>query len=321
MAQTAARGVLVLDEDPELAAGLDPAELEEARRALIVPRVTREPGSWDPAQDAPEPSLGLLVLDGLVTVNVVLGDRVASQLVGPGDILHPARALDVLLPAALTHHVSELATLAVLDRRFIAGTRRWPALLLALHERMRQQERRLAVLAAIGKLRRVEDRVVALLWHLAERWGRIGASGVIVPLALTHETIGRLAGAERPTVSLALAQLARDGTVVRREDGSFRLRPGSNTELAPDLPAVPQVRPLAVELTADRPRLQDGEAGPLRAGEIDRLRQRVAALRADLPERRRAVEELVATARERSTRSSALRGRLAEERRRRSGGG
>jgi CRP/FNR family transcriptional regulator, cyclic AMP receptor protein len=189
------RGVALLDEDPELGSALEPEELEEARRLLVVPVVVREVGPWDIGADLAEPSLGLLLLDGLVTVNVVLGDRVASQLAGPGDVLQLPAVPDSLLPVAVGHHVSEQAKLAVLDRRFIAGIRRWPALLLALHERQRVQERRQAVHSAIGKLRRVEDRILALLWHLAERWGRVTADGVVVPLALTHEMIGRLAGA------------------------------------------------------------------------------------------------------------------------------
>lgn len=270
--------VAVLEYDPELGAGLPPDELEHARRLLRVPGIALEPGAWDIGSAAAEPLLGFLVLDGLVTVNVVLGDRVASELLGPGDVLHATHSSEALLPARIEHYVSERLQVAVLDAVFIAGVRRWPALLLALHERIRVQERRMAVHAAIGRLRRVEDRILALLWHLAERWGRMSADGVIVPLTLTHEILGHLSGAERPTVTLALGELMRCGDVARAADGGFLLRPASRARLAPEHRLQPHPRGVAVGRTEAAPRLP--EAAPERRPSVDRaaLRRRVAAL-------------------------------------------
>ena len=69
------------------------------------------------------------------------------------------------------------------------------------------------------RLTRVERRLKALFWHLAERWGRVSGDGVIVPLALTHRILGQLVGARRPTVSTALSELAeRAGVGVRFTD-------------------------------------------------------------------------------------------------------
>ena len=87
--------------------------------------------------------------------------------------------------------------------------------------------------AAIAQLGRVDLRVLALLWHLADRWGTVTPDGVVLPLRLTHALLGRLVGAQRPTVTLALAQLGGAGDVSRREDGAFVLRPGSVEQLAP----------------------------------------------------------------------------------------
>ena len=315
MAQRTPTGVALLDEDPELGAALEPDELEHARRLVVVPALTREPGPWDLAADAPEPALGLLLLDGLVTVNVVLGDRVASQLAGPGDVLHETGVSDVLLPADVAHFVSERSRMAVLDHRFIAAIRRWPELMLALDERLRVQERRLAVHAAIGKLRRVEDRILALLWHLAERWGRMTPNGIVVPLALTHETIGRLAGAERPTVSLALAELSRTGDVSRRDDGAFVLREGSQSRMVPHADTAPQLRPLSVVRTPDAPRLPDAQPDR-RPVLVDRqtLNKRLVILREGLEDRARESEAIVAAARASAESSAQLRARLEAER-------
>ncbi|MDX6554241.1 MAG: family transcriptional regulator, cyclic receptor protein, partial [Miltoncostaeaceae bacterium] len=77
---------------------------------------------------------------------------------------------------------------------------------------------------AISQLTRVDRRLKALFWHLAERWGRVSGDGVVVPLALTHRILGQLVGARRPTVSTALSELASSGELVRRDDGSWLLR-------------------------------------------------------------------------------------------------
>ena len=53
---------------------------------------------------------------------------------------------------------------------------------------------------------------------MASRWGKIEAGGIRLPLPLTHRLLGRLIGAERPSVSHALARLARAGLVTGHGD-------------------------------------------------------------------------------------------------------
>jgi CRP/FNR family cyclic AMP-dependent transcriptional regulator len=138
----------------------------------------------------------------------------------------------------------------------------------------------------------VEDRVLALLWHLAERWGRMTPEGVVVPLCLTHETLGRLAGAARPTVSLALGELTKRGQLSRRPDGAFVLQPGSAEALRPGRSGVPQMPPLAVAeatgepgraFAARRPGIDGALPRPI--VDVAALQQRIAALHEDLPVR------------------------------------
>jgi Crp-like helix-turn-helix domain len=99
------------------------------------------------------------------------------------------------------------------------GVHRWPRLLAGLHVRAAEQIERVAVQLAICQLSRVEDRLLALLWLLAETWGRVTASGTSLPITLTHETIGALIGARRPTVTLALGDLSERGAIVRQGRG------------------------------------------------------------------------------------------------------
>ena len=113
----------------------------------------------------------------------------------------------------------------------------WPLLL----ERCAARARRLAVLQTISQLNRVDRRVLTVLWHLAERWGRVTPNGVVLPLALSHRMLGQLVGARRPTVSTALAELVRSGEVARGECGTWVLTSGPVG--APDPRAVASVVP------------------------------------------------------------------------------
>jgi CRP/FNR family transcriptional regulator, cyclic AMP receptor protein len=132
---------------------------------------------------------------------------------------------------------------------------------------------RLATTQAISQLTRVDRRLKALFWHLAERWGRVSGDGVIVPRALTHRILGQLVGARRPTVSTALSDLADRGELVRRADGSWLLRgdPPDAESLARKPPSVPASRPQDLMRPVRRfDRAADPDAEVVTA--IDRLR-------------------------------------------------
>jgi CRP-like cAMP-binding protein len=113
--------------------------------------------------------------------------------------------------------------LALIDARANAAIGRYPEVSAVIVDRLVERSKRLAVAQAISQLTRVEDRLVSLFWHLAERWGRVSPDGIVVPLALSHRVLGELIGARRPTVSTAVANLARAGRVTRRRDGSWLL--------------------------------------------------------------------------------------------------
>jgi CRP-like cAMP-binding protein len=163
-----------------------------------------------------------------------LAGTLTADLLGPGDIVALGHASEPLLATGEHWHVSGSATVAILDDRVLPALHAWPALSSRLIARAARQAARAAEQRAISQLPRVELRIRALLWHLAERWGRMGTNGVVLPLELTHGALGHLVGARRPTVTLALGELARDGAVIRREDGAWMLHPNSN----PSGPAV-----------------------------------------------------------------------------------
>lgn len=235
--------VRLLSADARLAQGVPAEEREQAER-LIVATATRVPrGPWVPDAQAGDGTegFGLLVLRGTICREVVLAGRRCTQLLGPGDIIRPGAHGTALVDHGLEWSVFETAVVAVLDDRFALAMRRWPGLAEVVHERLFDQADRLALDLAIAHLPRVEQRVLATLWHLADRFGRVTAEGVVVPLKLTHEAIGRLVGAQRPTVTLALAELDTAGAVSRAVQGGWMLSRESRGLLSPQVEMHPTV--------------------------------------------------------------------------------
>jgi hypothetical protein len=232
--------------DPDLGVLLSPERLQAAGEELHVRVAGLDPGAWHPARmcGTSPANVGLLVLSGIVSREICVHDAPSAELLGPGDIIRTWQADTP--PAMLGTSVRWVAlgrtTLALLDRDTALALRRYPEVMTVVLDRLNARAERLAVTQAISQITGVETRVEALLWHLSERWGRIGSDGVIVPLALSHRMIGSLVGARRPTVSTAIAQLVQQSRIARREDGSWVLT-------GPRLPAPAAARHL--ELAGD----------------------------------------------------------------------
>jgi CRP-like cAMP-binding protein len=73
----------------------------------------------------------------------------------------------------------------------------------------------MAIERSIGSHVRVDVRVLAYLWHLADRFGVVKPGAVKLDLPLTHAVLARLVGARRPTVTTALQRLIQLGYVAR----------------------------------------------------------------------------------------------------------
>jgi hypothetical protein len=91
----------------------------------------------------------------------------------------------------------------------------------------------LALNLAISNQGRIEDRLLLLFWHLAQRWGRVSPGGVRLNLPLTHQTLAKLVGAQRPTVTVALGVLRERGLLFRGEERSWLLPLPIPEELEP----------------------------------------------------------------------------------------
>ena len=211
----------LLDADADLAEEFDIRMRMVARRAATVVVFELPVGDCDPAQwTAPSVAApGLLLLDGLLAVDVSVGDRTATELMGAGDLVQPwGGDPDDLLARSAHWHVLMPGRVAVLDASFAERIRPWPQILLALLRRAGKRASDLDVQRAIASQPRLEVRLALLLWHLAARWGKVEPGGIRISLPLTHRLMGQLVGAERPSVSHALARLAEAGLVTGRSD-------------------------------------------------------------------------------------------------------
>lgn len=218
--------VRVLEADPTLAADLATEDAEAARGHAIAPLLVLEPGAWSaPKAQEEAGELGLLVLDGLLERDVVLAGVGCTELMGAGDLIRPWEQDEGApsLPFEVQWAALEPTRLAVLDARFVAVIGRWPTVVSRLTGRSARLTQSLAVHFAITCFVGLELRLYVLLWHLADRFGHVERDGVAVPLRLTHDTLGRLVRARRPSVTAALRQLTERGLVTRRDDGSWLL--------------------------------------------------------------------------------------------------
>lgn len=205
------RVVQLLECDPELGDGLTPEERSLALTALPARVVSLERGEWSPGVETPQTGhLGYLVLDGLLVRRVEVGDGSAIELLGRGDLLQPWLE-DASSFCTASWEVLERTSLAVLAPGMAQNLGRWPAIVAKLTERGIARSRSVAAEAAIASIVGIEERLMILFWHLAERWGEARADGVHVTVHLPHRLLAEMLGARRPSVTTALSELQDAG--------------------------------------------------------------------------------------------------------------
>jgi CRP/FNR family transcriptional regulator, cyclic AMP receptor protein len=223
-----------LQEDLELAEAIAPEQRAGAISQLVARQLEISPGSW-PGSTAGLDGIGMLVLQGVLALRVGIAGRHSAELVGEGDVLRRPDDQWGSSQLTLTHTllVLEPVRIAVLDARFTRQLVNFPTLLAALFARSSVRTRQMAVNMAIVHQARVDVRLHMLLWHLAGRWGRVRADGIVVPLRLTHSILAELVAARRPTVTSALSELSRNGLVRSVPEGwlLYGPPPGSHEEL------------------------------------------------------------------------------------------
>lgn len=222
----AERFVYVLDHDAGLRTSLPEPDRSRARPHAVAAVAELPAGMWDPDEHPlPEAELGVLVLAGLLIRDVRVPEARCGELIGPGTLLRPwdDATEDSPMRHEIAWHVVEPTRLAVLDNHFLRVAAHWPALVTALVARATERAHDLAVMMSIHSLKRVDMRLLAFFWHLADRYGKVTADGVLIPIPLTHRQLALVIGAQRPSVTSALGTLAARGQITRDHRGRWLL--------------------------------------------------------------------------------------------------
>jgi CRP/FNR family transcriptional regulator, cyclic AMP receptor protein len=169
----------------------------------------------------------------MVARRVAVGARGGIELLGAGDVLRPWVRSE-FSHADVDWTVVEPLRIAALDCNFAERVAPWPQIAGAISDRLLLRSRVLGFHLAVCHLVTVEERLLMIFWHFAERWGRVTPNGVVLRLRLTHDLLAGVVGARRPPVTTALSALAQKGLLRRDQEGAWILSgppPENFTEL------------------------------------------------------------------------------------------
>jgi CRP/FNR family transcriptional regulator, cyclic AMP receptor protein len=170
------------------------------------------------------------------------------ELLSVGDVLFPWRE-DRASFSCAEFEVIDRTHLQLLDLRHGSPLSRSQTATAAIAGKAIDRARALGLQSAIMSIVGVEERLRALLWTFAERWGSVVPGGVEVEVHLPQAVLAEMVGARRPTVSLALGSLRERGKLVTLEPGHWVLRgdpptivtpPGREDRACPEQPRQPQ---------------------------------------------------------------------------------
>ena len=217
--------VSLLSAVPEMRAAVPEEERQLAERVLVAPVVSARDENLAEVLASVSGAFDFLIVEGMVLKETSLGGRSALEVLGPADVLAPplTAVRQIESRAISRYHAHGPVTLAALEAHFRQAARRWPALADVLHDLLARQTHRASMHMTMLHLSHVQDRVVALLTDLAERFGHVTTDGVVMDLGLSHELIGSLVASRRPTVTLALGQLESAGRLTRLDGDGWRL--------------------------------------------------------------------------------------------------
>jgi CRP/FNR family transcriptional regulator, cyclic AMP receptor protein len=198
------------------------------REAPLAATVLRlKPGIFDPTllTAGHEDSLGLLVLDGLMVVELKAGRSRVGWLIGVKDLIRPWQLPEIAIATTPRWRALTETRIAVLDHRFHQRAATTLGLIDELLARMAHTTHWLLSQSLLLTTPSVHERL--LLWFAlcGERWGKVTPDGVALDLPLTHDLLGALVGARRPTVTLALKSLEAAGFLTRNSSQVWLVSP------------------------------------------------------------------------------------------------
>lgn len=190
---------------------------------LPVQAAVLSKGDWSPPSQPSEAGcLGYLIVKGLLVRRVEVGKGSSVELLGRGDLLRPWQE-DVSSFCAASWEVLEPTTVVALGPGLMRNLAQWPALASNVASRGLRRSRALAADAAIASIVGIEERLLILLWHIAERWGEPCPEGVRISIRLPHRLLAEIVGARRPSVTSALTELQEAGRLKSGSAGRWVL--------------------------------------------------------------------------------------------------
>jgi CRP-like cAMP-binding protein len=218
--------VSLLEIDPELALLLPSSNFPLAGSELSIQTVTLPRGDLALAEGGAllDSATMLFILSGFMTRSTEVGNGSTLDLFCPGDLvpIHGLPFAELVVPETKWTALSS-ARVAVIDQRVMKRMARYPDAMSMVFSRLALLSARQAMTNAIAQISGIDKRLLTLFQFLADEWGKMCTDGVRIDLPLSHAVLAGLVGSRRPTVSHALAALAHEGTLTRKQDGSWLL--------------------------------------------------------------------------------------------------
>lgn len=149
------------------------------------------------------------------------GRDVILEILGPGDPIGAIAAYEERSFPATAVAIEACSLLSVPRREFFAMLAANPllarGLLLGLTRRMVEITRKLAERSS-----RVEYRIARVFLTLADRVGREGDDGVLIPVVLSRQEIANMVDTTQETAIRVMSRWMKEGTVLT-VDGGFRI--------------------------------------------------------------------------------------------------
>src|SRR3954464_6935578 len=148
--------VRLLDVDPDLGLLLNDARRDQAERELVVRTHKLPVGPWDVSRlaGATADHVGLLIIDGILSRELVVADHVSAELLGPGDLVRPWQpsSRTGLLPVDAVWIRDAPLPGGGPAPPFAPEITRHPQITAALFDRLSERSLRLATTQAISQL-------------------------------------------------------------------------------------------------------------------------------------------------------------------------
>jgi hypothetical protein len=210
--------------DEELCREIPQRDRAAAEQQLVVRTAELPLGPWDPPAEPPtNASAGLLVASGLLIRAVNVDGSRAMELLGKGDLVRPWQE-DAASFTTSSWRVIEPCRVAILDDVLMTSLGQWPKVTSALLARALKRSRWLVAQSAVAAIVGVDEKILMLLWHIAERWGSaVPEVGVVIDLPLTHDLLAEMIGVGRTYATFGVGELIETGRISRREDGAYIL--------------------------------------------------------------------------------------------------